>query len=246
MHNLYDDKFFRLQQSRSYQSAQKVVPIILELFPARSVVDVGCGVGAWLRAFSECGVAEIVGYDGDYLDPDLLIIPRDTFHAADLRREFAFQRRFDLAVSLEVAEHLSAACAADFIRLLTSAAPVVLFSAAIPHQGGVDHVNEQWQDYWRALFSIHNYQPVDCLRPLIMGYQDVDYWYQQNIIAYCSPETMQSRPDLVQVPAHLSLNLVHQQLYEANLGLRRVLHSFPSVLGKTIVKRLRQMPQPKA
>jgi hypothetical protein len=223
------------------------VPLVLKLFPTHSVVDIGCGVGSWLRAFTECGVADIAGYDGSYVDRSLLMIPPEQFNPVDLRHEFALLRRFDLAVSLEVAEHLPDTCAPRFVGMLTSAAPVVLFSAAIPGQGGTDHINEQWQDYWRALFASRDYQPVDCIRPTIRGHQDVEFWYQQNIIVYCSPEVVRGRSDLAPVSEHISLNLVHPTLYQhtrdGELFFMQAVRMLPRLLVKALSKRRHHVPR---
>ena len=113
-----------------------MVPLVLQLLPVRSVVDVGCGDGSWLVVFRKLGVKEILGIDGEYVDPGLLQIPQDCFQAFDLAKPFSLGRVFDLAVSLEVAEHLPAECAPGFVECLTRLAPSVLFSAAIPFQGG--------------------------------------------------------------------------------------------------------------
>ena len=65
------------------------------------------------------------------------------FTAVDLRDSFAIGRTFDLAISLEVAEHPPEEFAEPLVERLVTAAPFVLFSAAIPEQGGIHHVNEQ-------------------------------------------------------------------------------------------------------
>src|SRR5205823_14322324 len=132
----------------TYSSAREVVPLILQLMPVISVCDVGCGDGTWLRVFRDEGVTDVVGIDGEYMTKDLLQVPLANFQPMYLRQQISVQRSFDLAISLEVAEHLPESRATTFIKDLTRLAPVVLFSAAIPGQGGRDHVNEQWQTYW--------------------------------------------------------------------------------------------------
>jgi SAM-dependent methyltransferase len=184
----YSSVFFKHQQAGSARSAEVVVPIVNAHFHPRSVVDVGCGVGGWLKAFSDAGANDILGLDGPYVDPQFLKIPRESFRAADLTKLRELERRFDLACSLEVAEHLPEECARQFVALLVKAAPVVMFSAAVPYQGGTDHINEQWQSYWCALFEMHGYVAVDCVRPQIFGDARVDWWYRQNILIYCEPD----------------------------------------------------------
>jgi len=181
----YSTDFYEDQESGSLRSAEVVVPLVLSVFPARSVVDFGCGVGGWLRVFAEAGVADYLGLDGDYVPRDLLKIPADRFRAVDLTAVPDLDRRFDLACSLEVAEHLPSEKAENFVRALATAAPVVLFSAAVPHQGGTSHINEQWQSYWAELFARHAYRALDFIRPAIYRNPNVEWWYRQNMLVYC-------------------------------------------------------------
>jgi SAM-dependent methyltransferase len=216
---LYDSAFYAGQSDGSVRSARIIVPMLLAHVQPRSVVDVGCGIGTWLRAFQEAGVTDVDGYDGDYVDQATLMIDRSRFHPADLRGAWQLPRRYDLAVSLEVAEHLPRQDAEAFVRRLTNAAPMVLFSAAIPGQGGTGHLNEQWQDYWRALFRDEDFLPVDLIRPQIWGLDEVEFWYQANIILFCSRSFLAEHPDLVPLPETLTLNRVHPTLYDTTRAM---------------------------
>lgn len=182
----YDGGFFDGLRSSARSSAQVLVPMTLTMVPATSVVDVGCGTGTWLSVFGEHGVSELLGIDGDYVDRSSLDIGADRFLAADLAAPLPLSRRFDLALSLEVAEHLPAERAEGFVQDLTRLAPVVLFSAAVPNQGGTHHVNEQWPSYWADLFAVHGYESVDCLRPRLWDDARVAWWYAQNVLLYVS------------------------------------------------------------
>jgi hypothetical protein len=157
---------------------------VLRFVPARSAVDVGCGQGVWLAVLRELGVEDVYGVDGAYVDRALLEIPQDRFHSHDLSQRLVLGRTFDLAVSLEVAEHLAAEAADGFVDSLTQLAPVVLFSAAAPYQGGQHHVNEQWPAYWAGRFAERGYLPVDCLRRRVWTHPDVEWWYAQNTFLY--------------------------------------------------------------
>ena len=197
----YDREFFeRFQRSQLHQgsesSAQAVVPLVVELLRPESVVDVGCATGTWLKVFEANGVTDYIGLDGDYVGADALEIPAERFVAADLRAGARLDRRFDLAVSLEVAEHLPEESAAGFVESLVQLAPVVLFSAAIPHQGGIGHVNEQWPEYWRDLFARHGYVAVDCVRPRVWDNPDVRVWYAQNTLLFVAEAELAKRPAL--------------------------------------------------
>lgn len=212
----YTPEYYDELKTGATRSAEIVVPILLRLLSVRSVVDVGCGQGAWLAAFRKSGVEDVLGIDGDYVDRGALAIPEHCFRAVDLSSPFAVERTFDLAVSLEVAEHLPAESAAGFIESLTRLAPAVLFSAAIPFQGGTQHINEQWQHKWAELFKERGYAPVDAIRRQIWQSAAVEWWYAQNTILYVHTDLLRSNPS-VKTESDGSnaeqLSLVHPRQY---------------------------------
>lgn len=180
----YDQAFFDYVNSGSTRSARAVLPLLQAVLPVRSVLDVGCGAGAWLAAWRSVGVEDTLGLDGDYVDRQRLLIPSDRFVATDLVRGFDCGRQFDLVQCLEVAEHLPPQSADRLVASLVRHAGVVLFSAAPPGQGGDHHVNERSYEYWRERFALCGYRPIDYLRRLIAGHPDVEPWYRYNIFLY--------------------------------------------------------------
>jgi SAM-dependent methyltransferase len=218
----YSSDFFEGQATGSQGSARVVVPLVIDLISPASVVDVGCGVGGWLAEFISAGIHDAHGYDGDYVPRAMLTIPPDRFHAADLTTPLNLGRRFDLAISLEVGEHLPPPSSETFVATLCSAAPVVLFSAAIPLQGGTGHVNERWPEEWATLFAARGYRAVDALRPLIWHDQRVAVWYRQNLLLFASD------PRLAAARARTSdtmLGIVHPRLFERRN--RKPIRRFP-------------------
>src|SRR6266542_308161 len=149
---VYTQDFFRSRETGSLTSAHHIVPIVLDLVRPKSVVDVGCGLGTWLAVFAKHGVEDILGIDGGYVPTEALHIPPSRFRSCALTEALLIDRAFDLVVSLEVAEHLPRESAETFVESLATLGPAVLFSAAIPFQGGTGHVNEQWPEYWVKLF----------------------------------------------------------------------------------------------
>jgi SAM-dependent methyltransferase len=213
----YSSTFYAERKSGANQSARLVVPVVLKLLPCASVIDVGCGTGEWLSVFQEHGVQDIVGVDGEYVDRDLLQIPRDNFTGSDLRSGLTLDRKFDLAVSLEVAEHLPADHASIFVDSLTRLSPVVLFSAAVPFQEGTNHINEQWPDYWVEKFLSRNFVPVDCLRRMLWEDSKIDWWYAQNIMFFVCRDQLSHYPLLQQHYENersRPLSLIHPTLWE--------------------------------
>ena len=217
----YNSDFFVEERENSLKSARVMVPLVLSIVKAKSVLDVGCGVGAFLHEFKNQGVGEILGIDGTIPSQDLLLIPEAQLIKRDIGKLFKLEKKFDLVVSLEVAEHLEPEFAELFVSNLTEAGDVILFSAAIPGQGGTHHVNEQWPSYWAERFERHGFQAIDCIRPLIWNNEEVDLIYAQNTILYVKKESM-GRINFQSIVATNSgktpLALVHPKLYTMKNG----------------------------
>ena len=190
----YTEKYYRSHREGVLRSAQSIVPLLLPLIHPKSVVDVGCGIGTWLSVFMEHGISDILGIDREYVPRDMLEIPEEKYLAFDMRNPLRVDRQFDLVITLEVAEHLPVDCAEPFVESLTRLGPVILFSAAIPFQGGTDHRNEQWPDYWETLFKMKGYYVLDPIRKHIWRNDNIDYWYRQNILMFVQKEHLQYNP----------------------------------------------------
>lgn len=186
--HVYSGGFYDYIDAGSRASARTVAKLLLGEMPIASLLDVGAGHGAWAAEWMAAGVLDVLAVDGDYVARDRLAIPSDRFRSHDLLQPLNLGRKFDLVQSLEVAEHLPDASADGFVETLTRHGDVVLFSAAVPHQGGEHHVNEQPLSYWRARFAARGYQPYDWLRPLIADDRAVMPWYRFNSLIYANDE----------------------------------------------------------
>jgi SAM-dependent methyltransferase len=212
----YTPAFYRQAQDGARRSARVIVPLVLDFVRPSSVIDIGCGLGTWLSVFREHGLDDVWGADGEHVDRRMLEIDEERFMALDLEQPFSVSRRFDLVLSLEVAEHLAGRSAGPFVTSLTALAPIVLFSAAAPFQGGTHHVNEQWPDYWSAHFRNRDYVPVDCLRRRIWSNENVDWWYAQNCLIFVSRGRLDDHPALLreyEVQGTSQLSIVHPKGY---------------------------------
>jgi SAM-dependent methyltransferase len=221
----YTEQFYEDIREGSRRSAREIVPIVLDLVSPKNVIDVGCGLGTWLSVFKEFGVDDIWGAEGNWVDKAVLEIPKERFLQADLTKPFRLERKFDLVVSVEVAEHLSPEFAGIFLESLVRLGPVVLFSAAIPFQGGKNHVNEQWQGYWAEQFQNKGYHAIDCIRKRIWQNARVEFWYAQNMLMFARLDYLQTHPALQREYENTyasQLSLVHPRRYlEAIDWMRR-------------------------
>lgn len=242
----YDDAFYAAIGEDGVASARTTIPHLLDLIGhVDSAVDLGCGVGSWLSVLREHGTSTVTGVDGDYVPREQLRIDRRDFRPHDLSTPILLGRRYDLAISLEVAEHLPEEMAGPFVATLAAAAPFVLFSAAVPGQGGTGHVNEQWPDYWADRFEAHGKVTVDALRPLIWDSPEVSSCIAQNVLVFADREMVDSRPALAAAAAATRRNqlaLVHPRRYElavdpARIPLRRALRAVPHAAVGAVARR---------
>ncbi len=226
----YSEDFYKEVGPGSRASAEIVVPLVMEVVRATSVIDVGCGNGEWLGVFKARGVA-VLGVDGAYVDRSLLRIGAPEFVAADLTKPLPDLGRFDLCVSLEVAEHLPAKVAKAFVTSLTRLAPVVLFSAAVPNQGGVHHVNERWPRYWRELFGANGFICLDPFRPILWHNDAVQWWYRQNLFL-CVEAGLADRECYAGLPKAGSLQLINERVLQEATSLKGSLKNLFKLLRR--------------
>jgi SAM-dependent methyltransferase len=238
----YTDEFYRGRNAGAARSASVLARQLVELTSAHSVVDIGCGTGTWLREFKALGVTRILGLDGPWVTPDLLQISSSEFRSIDLAGPFSVTDKFDLALSLEVAEHLNAAAGDRLIEVLTTCAPLVAFSAAVPLQGGVEHINEQWPGYWIEKFAERGFNVVDCIRQRFWMDDTIEPWYRQNLLLFVHPEQCSISGRLVSIAGGASFNglpVVHPEVFRINhatrvdpayLGVRTLLQALPKAV----------------
>jgi SAM-dependent methyltransferase len=214
---VYDDVSVEIDTEGSLDSARVIVPILTALLNPKSVIDFGCGHGAWLKAFQESGVKVIGGLDGPWVDQSKLLIDKTRFKTVDLSQPFDIDGKWDLAICVELAEHLPEKASRPLIRALTSAAPIVLFSAAIPGQTGTCHINEQWPAYWKSLFAERGFRGLDPIRRHVWQDSRVDWWYQQNVFLYASNDAIAQSKVLQaeeQRTSDSQLTLIHESVLE--------------------------------
>lgn len=213
-----------------------VVPELLKFGRIVSVLDVGCGLGTWLRAFQEHGINDCIGIDGDHVDRAKLQIPESLFVVQDLANPITFGRKFDLVLCLEVAEHLPEASADLLVEFLVQNGDRIVFGAAIPGQGGQNHLNEQWPLYWQNKFSKYGYYFHDALRPKFWNNPDVFFWYSQNLFLVTKEVNQGVVLSLVHPELFSRLNKEYNNLISGRAGVVNALKIFIQSI-KAFLKR---------
>jgi hypothetical protein len=235
---VYNDEFYKERYKRTIKSARALLPIIIDLIKPSSVIDFGCADGIWLSVFNELGISDFIGVDGDFVDRNHLYIPINKFITHDLSTSFVIDKKFDLAISLEVAEHLPEEKSELFIQSIISTSNVVLFSAAIPYQGGVNHYNEQWQDYWARLFQGFGYKTLDIIRNQIWDNDEIAPYYRQNILLFVNEENPHFFDEscLNEYP----INIIHPEIYLQKIRQIKNLQNKKSSIIKRFIRKLKK------
>jgi len=206
-------------------AAQAFIPILFEFIQPSSVIDIGCGLGTWLKVFIDRGVSDILGIDSFNVDATLLEIPLENFIEHDLREPLFLEKKYDLSLCLEVGEHLPKEKANNLIDLLTTYSDTILFSAALPFQSGQNHVNEQPFSYWVEKFNNKGFIVDDLFRERIWDDDRIDWWYRQNLFLISKQKTASQKkindyyhPEKIKQSEHEKTSLIDQLNNEINIG----------------------------
>jgi SAM-dependent methyltransferase len=194
---IYDRNFYTRIGDWSTTSARTVIPYLMDLFHPTSVVDIGCGDGSWLKVFTDFGVEKVIGIDGAYVTPEIFKLPYDCFYPHDLTAPIKLDQKFDLALCLEVAEHLPECSANQLIDSLIQLSDVIVFSSAIPYQPGDGHINLQWPEYWITKFSQKDYILINSLKYRFWDHSDVEFFYKQNMNIFAKLSVMSQKDGLM-------------------------------------------------
>lgn len=231
--NLYRAEFHADRDARTRAAARTILSYIFDWCQINSVCDVGCGVGTWLAAAQGLGAGMVTGYEGPWGASAQLVVDPALVEFLDLEQPISAGTRFDLVVSLEVAEHLSPARGPGLVADLCRLGNMVLFAAAIPNQGGTGHVNERWQSYWAGLFDSQDYDVIDAIRPLIWQNGEIPWWYRQNILLYVRRQSPAATALAVAgLPATSYIDLVHPDHF---------IHAEEHQPGRAIKKMVRRL-----
>ena len=195
----YSEKYYERRRNLSLTSAGKTLHHLKKFYDFSTVVDFGCGTGTWLKVCQEIGCKNTLGLD-DYAEETLLEIPKENFLRKNIGESIELKKKYDLAISLEAAEHIGKDFSENIVKNLVHASDVILFSAALPGQGGTNHVNEQPPNFWAEKFKKHKFVQYDFLRSLIWEEDEVAWWYKQNIFLYINENSQKN----IDIPVHVN------------------------------------------
>lgn len=173
---LYGPEFFAGRHQTVASSARVVVQHLIDLYDPWSVLDIGCGKGEWLNEF-----------DGEVFGVDIAAPDGPHFLQHDLTQPLNLGRSFDLVLSLETGEHLPPEAAETYVDSIVRHGDRVVFSAAVPGQEGIGHINCQPHEYWHGLFVQRGFVVSDPIRPRVRNDSRVSPWYRDNTFVYERP-----------------------------------------------------------
>ncbi len=179
----YGKSFYKKETEYAKNAADNMMDYLLSIVRAKSLVDFGCGTGAFLLSAKKHGVSRVVGLDGEYAH-EFFDEESGDFISCDLSENIDLHEKFDLLICLEVAEHIHPCKAEMFINNLVRHSDIILFGAAIKFQGGNTHLNEQMPSYWRKLFTDRGFAQIDCIRPVFWTDSTIPFFYRQNSFLY--------------------------------------------------------------
>lgn len=248
----YDQDWHSYYGDMTSRSADKMIAYLSSRFAVQSAVEFGCGHAHWLEAAQRAGIVDVKGLDGPWTELDQLRIPRELFEVADLEKPVDLKRKFELAICMEVGEHLHEAAAKVFVESIARHADLVLFGAAIPLQGGFRHINEKWQSFWADQFRTNGFQVFDIVRPVFWMDRDIHYYYRQNALVYIRSTSHElidiGRLMTAELQTKPIIDLVHPEKYlnyasYDSIDLRRLLPMLPRSVWSAVKRRLPFMKQ---
>jgi len=217
---------------------------LLKLLDIKSICDLGCGPGYWVRAAKRLGIVDALGYDIPLAEGAHRIIEPNELIECDLSERYEFGRRFDLAVTTEVIEHIPQKKEKNFVDNCCRASDFVLFSGAVPYQGGVGHVNEQWLEHWSALFQRNGFHCHDLFREHFWHDSRIQYYYRQNTVLFASEEASSALRERGFNPSQNPKTMIHPEMIIQCVNralpsrdrnfLRDVAEFYDAVKGQTV------------
>jgi hypothetical protein len=230
---MQQDQYLFVNTIRNHNSAALVLDCLIQYFEkVQTVMDLGCGMGAWSKAMFERGFEEITLVDHPSLPRNkLLIHAKERFNAVDLDVSLPGPGNFDMIMCIEVLEHFKEKRALEILDFICCSTSLVLFSAAIPGQFGEGHINCQRHGYWHAQFERRGFAFYDGFKPNLLSNDSINYWIRQNLFIYFKPSQAWRFTGLSNTTTS-EFELVHQSILNRKMGIKEYLKMAPRVIRK--------------
>jgi 2-polyprenyl-3-methyl-5-hydroxy-6-metoxy-1,4-benzoquinol methylase len=157
----YDDRYFKWHRDHTRNYAIKNMDWYINQFKPASIIDYGCGIGAYLESGLNNGITKLKGYDigGDYVKKYTEKSVQPYIEYLDCTLPLITDE-YDCVISLETGEHIETKSSDQFVLNIANSTKkdgTILFSAAQPGQGGSGHINCQPKSFWIEKFAIHSF-----------------------------------------------------------------------------------------
>lgn len=177
---MYNHRYFKTIEQAEKVQAESLADILIEMYDPQSVADVGCATGLYLVPFLTRGVVTIGWDSADYAVEQKLV---PTVEKADITETMS-EVTVDLAICLEVLEHIENDLCGGVIQNLVNMSDLIIFSAAQPGQAGTGHINCKPKKHWETLFNIRGYNRDPDAEEQIKQYvmqKDHAQWFVDNL-----------------------------------------------------------------
>jgi SAM-dependent methyltransferase len=230
------------QNQHSIAGAAAALPQIFCGWRPESMLDVGCGTGTWMRAALDIGVRDVFGIDGVEVKSDDFAVEPSRRAIVNLTQAWRLERRFDVVLCLEVAEHLNEPHAPTLIDALVDHTDYVVFSAACPNQRGQHHVNCQWPEYWQSLFNQREFVCSDEVRWRIWDDERIEPWYRQNMFVATRDKSMAGLDPRIRPVLHPGVwSNAAKALEQGYLEWHWYVSCVPLAFSRKALRRLKKM-----
>lgn len=182
---LYNEDFVGRTDLRDKEWTHDFCEVILGIFNPRSIIDFGCGTADILLPFEKKGLV-VKGIDGSSVCISNAMIRKENLELFDLRREYCPEIEYDLCFCLEVAEHIEEKFSRVLIENLTKVSRTVVFTAAVPGQTGISHINLKSPEWWVGKFQCYgfnlNEDLTGVLKKRMEGLAGIQHYYIDNLM----------------------------------------------------------------
>jgi hypothetical protein len=231
------DKYLFMNTTQSDETAILVLDCLQHFISGvKSCIDLGCGLGSWSHSLLKHGIERVDMIDHPSLDKSLLKLNEKlNFYPVDLDKDLPPSSFYDLAVCIEVLEHFEESRAKVILEFLVKQADLILFSAAIPGQNGIGHINCKRHAYWHKLFKQHGFDFYDGVKPKLMKNELINFWIRQNLFFYYKPNQSWRFEGLSNITTE-EFEIIHRNILNKTPGIKEYLKLAPQVFLKRFRK----------